>query len=290
METAPNGSSLGARLKWVREERLGLKLREMAKRLTEEGQAVTHVTVARYEDNGKDGRVPGADYVQAVAKLAGVDGGWLLTGAGSPDGDGGRGWADDMLNVVRYVQGEHPMDDAERRRVQLDMLTGMIRLGRDEGRDVGKLVALRDQLRDGDAPAAPAPPAPQPEAVESETEREFWRRVDAMESDPALSPVVKAVRFEGLLAARRIGIHERETLIAEMRVRTLEKETDQGDARTRAIDEEVRNSTVRTLALRGDKPAPPTREEALESDALTEGVIPDEAPTRREVRRAGGDK
>lgn len=196
------------------------------------------------------------DLLAATAVAFNVDVGWLMNGEEAPDAEGTREWADDMLEVVRYVRGEQPMDDAEKRRVQLDVLEGMIRVGKKEGRDVGKLVALRDELGAGTLPAAPHPPVQQPDAVESETEREFWRRVDAMESDPSLSPVVKAVRFEGLLAARRIGIHERETLIAEMRVRTLEKETDQGDARTRAIDEEVRNSTVRTLALR-DPDAPP---------------------------------
>lgn len=142
METERNARSLAARLKWVREKVLGVKLREMADRLTASGAAVTHVTVGRYESDGPEGRVPGADYVEAVARLGGVDAGWLLTGAGTPDGEPDE--VDDFveyaLGIVRRVTGATPnATEEEVRALKADVLAAMVKLARAQGMDPARL-------------------------------------------------------------------------------------------------------------------------------------------------------
>lgn len=75
--------TLAARLKYVREQVLGVSQAVMATRLEADGglDGTTNVSVMRYE---KGERMPGADFVRAVAQVAGVDPTWLLTGEGVP--------------------------------------------------------------------------------------------------------------------------------------------------------------------------------------------------------------
>jgi len=74
-------TTLGERLKYVREQLLQLSQADLAGRLVAEGglSGITNVSVMRYE---KGLRMPGADYVRAVAQVAGLDLAWLLTGEG----------------------------------------------------------------------------------------------------------------------------------------------------------------------------------------------------------------
>lgn len=89
--------------------------------------------------------------------------------------DTADGWQDDMLRIARQVNGERPMTPAEKRRTQRDILVGMIRLGRDEGKDVRKLeAAVRELDAEAEAEAALAPPLPEPPQGVDEAEAERW--------------------------------------------------------------------------------------------------------------------
>lgn len=82
MEAQHALDTLGKRLKFAREQKMRAGLREMERSLKEGGLEANHVSIARYE---RDQRVPPADYVQAVARMAGLSAGWVLAGEGTPD-------------------------------------------------------------------------------------------------------------------------------------------------------------------------------------------------------------
>lgn len=80
-------ATLGGRLLWVRETRMGVSKRHLSARLAALDDSLrpeshSDDSVSNYE--GGD-RMPPADYVAAVAGLAEVSPGWLLTGEGTPD-------------------------------------------------------------------------------------------------------------------------------------------------------------------------------------------------------------
>lgn len=160
---------------------------------------------------------------------------WLSRG--TAEGEEGHEWVDDMLRVVRYAQGEHPMDDAERRRVQFDMLGGMIRLGRDEGRDVGRLEALRDEL--GRAGVAP-PPVPNAAAVLAFYERESRAAEE------------RAVGMKEWAVAVRIA--EEESRARRSGVSSAQETRDMLDRARQMVDEASKLPPLGT----GEDPPPPT--------------------------------
>lgn len=76
---------LAARCKEVREVYLGISSkRELARRMELAGEAITGVSIGRYEGETDDSRDATASYLQALVALAGVNGHWLLTGEGEP--------------------------------------------------------------------------------------------------------------------------------------------------------------------------------------------------------------
>jgi transcriptional regulator with XRE-family HTH domain len=78
--------TLGSRLKHLRENVLKISQARLAAELDAAGVhgGTTNVSVMRYE---KDERIPGADYLRAFARLAGVTADWLLNGEEQGRGD-----------------------------------------------------------------------------------------------------------------------------------------------------------------------------------------------------------
>ena len=100
--------TLGDRLRWVREEGLGLSSTHKAQAFLEEladgerPSATSFSAVGRYE-SGK--RIPGVDYINALAEAAGVSSGWIVTGEGSPDGPvPGPGYSEGARFVLDKVE------------------------------------------------------------------------------------------------------------------------------------------------------------------------------------------
>lgn len=94
--------TLGSRLKFVRENVLGWSTRRAQQELSANGVDIeSHSTVLRYE---KDQRVPGADYVAVLARMAGVSADWLLTGEGSRQRPATNG-RDPYTEGVNFVTG-----------------------------------------------------------------------------------------------------------------------------------------------------------------------------------------
>lgn len=79
--------TLGERLRWVRTVRMGLSSTQAASEMLrslpegERPENVSQGTVNRYE---ADRRLPGADYVAALARAGRVNAAWLLLGEGNP--------------------------------------------------------------------------------------------------------------------------------------------------------------------------------------------------------------
>lgn len=96
--------TIGQRLEYARKVELRVSMREMERMLASLGVDATYVSVARYEH---DERVPPADYVAAVAQLAGLSPGWLLAGEGAPR-PAERGAAekavDEIAEIIRRAQ------------------------------------------------------------------------------------------------------------------------------------------------------------------------------------------
>ena len=69
--------AVGERLRELREKDLRMSARELQEELRRRGvQVDSHTTILRYER----GRVPRADYVLELARLAGVSPSWVLSG------------------------------------------------------------------------------------------------------------------------------------------------------------------------------------------------------------------
>jgi len=100
-------NTLGARLRVLREQ-LHLSQREMEDRLRAawdrlpavRGTSPTHGTIARWERGTLD---PPAWYVYHLARAAGEDPGWLLTGAG--EGGSAAQWRAALEAVRRIAEG-----------------------------------------------------------------------------------------------------------------------------------------------------------------------------------------
>lgn len=149
--------TLGERLKHVRENVLGISQAKLAARLEESGvpDGTTNVSVMRYE---KGDREPSAEYVRALAALAGVDAGWLLTGEGEEARPSeAEEWTEHVLQLARYANGYEGASEAEALLIKRDILVGCIKLGRMAGKDVR---ALEEELERLGGPPAPRPSGP----------------------------------------------------------------------------------------------------------------------------------
>lgn len=100
------------RLKSLREDRLGISTEAMAERIRAVGRAegltITGGSVSRYERN----RVPRADYIGAVARVAGVSTDWLIHGEESDEavrgaGDRRRAWADRLRALADQLEADY---------------------------------------------------------------------------------------------------------------------------------------------------------------------------------------
>lgn len=98
------------------------------------------------------GNALSAETVARAAVALGVDVRWLLTGE-AEEGPGGGGlnqWLETVEHTVRFAGGSQNLTAEERRRIQRDVLSGVIRLGKAEGKDVARLEAMLREL--GPAP------------------------------------------------------------------------------------------------------------------------------------------
>lgn len=108
----------------------------------------SHETV-RLARNGMKKKVP-RELVAATAAAFGVSEGWLLTGERDETAPTGEAvsqdpWAAMTLEAIRYQSGEGVVS-AETRRVQADVLRGLILLGRQAGKDVRALETALKEL------------------------------------------------------------------------------------------------------------------------------------------------
>lgn len=78
MDTWPECQTVGARLKWVRERKLGMTADELVAAL---GERWSRRSVYRYES---DERVPDASYAGELCVLANMGVTWVVTGLGTP--------------------------------------------------------------------------------------------------------------------------------------------------------------------------------------------------------------
>lgn len=83
----------------------------------------------------------------------------------------------------------------------------------------------------------------------TEFERALWDHIGAIEADSALTAVLKVIKIEGLLAAQRLAVQDKEAAAAGIRARVIDKETDHASARNRLL--QVASPTG--VARRGEK-------------------------------------
>ncbi len=83
MGPQPNWSTIGNRLKWLREVVLGQSTRDFVRELKKRGVDISsHSTVLRCEDGTL---APDADYLRAILEMTGKDATWLLMGGDNPE-------------------------------------------------------------------------------------------------------------------------------------------------------------------------------------------------------------
>lgn len=191
----------------------------------------------------------GGASVEAVARITKNDprAYWLLTGEEHTPRDE---WEELALETVRFANGEH--DDEEAALIRRDLLTGLIKLGEREGRDVR---LLRDALRQIEAGLSAPPPPREPAGPRAVDVLAFYDR----ESRAA------ELRAEGMREwAVAVRIAEEETRARRQQVSSAQDLTiaRQGHA---AIAEVERQERERRGEL-----APPT--------ASPGGPRPDETP------------
>lgn len=90
-------SGLNRRIRWIRVERLGMSMAELARALAD-GDGVNYdaSSISRWE---RGERFPPSDYLVALAGLSQVNGHWLLMEEGSPDTLPGA--AEKVLDLIR---------------------------------------------------------------------------------------------------------------------------------------------------------------------------------------------
>lgn len=156
----------------------------------------------------------------------------------------GSEWIDDMLGLVRHVNGEHILTPEQRRLVQLDLLKGMILLGKNEGKDVRKLEALRDALRAEQNVAEAAPELPSGAAVSPDTAR----RLDAIQAESP-DELTRILRMETLAAVVRAEAMVEAERAAVIRARAIEQAELSAGRRAAAIEREAESSVTRADRL-----------------------------------------
>jgi transcriptional regulator with XRE-family HTH domain len=70
-------SSLGDRMRWVRERALGLTIAELATEMARSGSHVSANSISRYE---REVRIPDVEYVRVLSEMSGVSTDWILKG------------------------------------------------------------------------------------------------------------------------------------------------------------------------------------------------------------------
>jgi transcriptional regulator with XRE-family HTH domain len=73
----------------------------------------------------------------------------------------------------------------------------------------------------------------------TDTRRELWRRLDAIDADDSLTPAQKMLKREQELAAYRMGTQDREARAAVRRSRALEREMVVAERRTASLQDEA---------------------------------------------------
>jgi hypothetical protein len=115
-----DAKTAGERLRWVREEVLGLPSTHATERFFEEMPAEARpqdygfMSVGRYEKNE---RVPRMDYPAALSRAAGVSVAWLVMGDGSP-WDAPQSEASRRLELIRRIANPGLAQDSADERIQ----------------------------------------------------------------------------------------------------------------------------------------------------------------------------
>lgn len=177
---------------------------------------------------------------------------WLA--AGAREAGEMREWADDMLDTVRFLGGDGEFPPEERRLRQIDVLNGMIRLGKVEGKDVRKLEALRDELR-AQGPLPPPPPPVQRSVEEGVESTELARWVDEV-NRLDVPEGLKIMKLDALAATIRAEMARQDAEASKIRARAIDTAEEAADARARTVERAEETATARARAVEaGSTPA-----------------------------------